>query len=123
MANAFDISQKIYNLPAFCLAAGKNFYYGQKLLLSEIGYLTVKSIRLLEIKQLQRMLQKELALAGKLTHEKSERDPDLQAKERKLSQDQIDFLEREIEFLKNELQNYRDKLIKKRVEKWNFADK
>ena len=123
MANTFDISEKIYNLSSFCLAAGKNFYYGQKLLLSEIGYLITKSIRLLEIKQLQRLLQKELNIAGKIAHSENISNPDLQAKERKLSKDQIDFLEREIQFLKDELQNYRKKLIEKRIEKWNFVDK
>lgn len=123
MAKTFDISKKISNLSLFCLAAGKNFYYGQKLLLSEISYLIIKSIRLLEIKQLQRLLQKELDLAEKISHSESVSNSDLQAKERKLSKDQIGFLEREIQFLKDDLQNYRKKLIEKRIEKWNFANK
>ena len=87
-----------------------------KLIGSELRWSVLRFLRSLEIKQMQKRLQKEYRKLGELS---ASRDGD--ADEVALCQKQIDFLEKEITFLKQELTSLRQDIITKRCRKWGLT--
>jgi len=93
---------------------------GLRLIPNEVAWNVMRRLRLWEIKQMQRRLEREYqtygrqALAAELT---SEADED-RGQEMELTRKQIDFLEKEVSFLTQELQNLRQNMVAKRRHKW-----
>ncbi len=110
---------KIRNFPPFFIEMGQTFINGQRVLASELKWLAVQAIRRLEIRQLEKLRQKEYALLGKFLNSRVRKEEDAShKKEIQLSKEQIHFLEKEISHLEQDLQDYREKLVSKRRAKW-----
>ncbi len=88
---------------------------GIKVLLSEIYWTILKSLRKWEICELKKRLNKEYAELGKLTAHNPKNK-----KEIKLCMEQIEFLKNEVEFLEKELEKIREEILKKREKNWNL---
>ena len=88
-----------------------------KLIGSELRWTVVRFLRSLEIRQMEKRLNKEYQKLGQLSASK---DKD-SATEAELCQKQIDFLEKEIHFLKQELTDLRHDLVRKRCRKWGLG--
>lgn len=110
---------KIGRLPSFFLEMGQTFINGQRVLASDLKWLAVQAIRQVEIRQLEKLRQKEYALLGKLLYSKPcEEELSSHKKEIQLSKDQLAFLEKEILHLEQELRDYRARLVAQRRARW-----
>ena len=87
-----------------------------KLIGSELRWAVVRFLRSLEIRQMEKRLNKEYQKLGQLSASQDRNH----ASEAELCQKQIDFLEKELLFLKQELTDLRMDLINKRCRKWGL---
>ncbi|MFO7877652.1 MAG: hypothetical protein R6U55_13820 [Desulfovermiculus sp.] len=87
-----------------------------KLIGSELRWAVVRYLRSIEIRQMEKRLNKEYQKLGQLLAA-SEKNNDAEAE---LCQKQIDFLEKELKFLKQELTDLRQDMINKRCRKWGL---
>lgn len=87
-----------------------------KIIGSELRWASVRFLRSLEIRQMEKRLNTEYQKLGKLSASQSQND----SAEAELCQKQIDFLEKELLFLKQELTDLRMDLINKRCRKWGL---
>ncbi len=114
-----SLLNKICSLPSFFIEMGQTFINGQRVLASEIKWLVVRLVRQLEIRQLEKLRQKEYTLLGEVAFKQLDTEQlSKQNEEVELSRAQLAFLEKEIDHLKQELATYRKNLITKRSENW-----
>jgi cell division protein FtsB len=86
-----------------------------KLIGSELRWAVVRSLRSIEIRQMEKRLNKEYQKLGQLSAQGQNN-----ADEVTLCQKQIDFLGKELMFLKQELTDLRQDVINKRCRKWGL---
>ena len=86
-----------------------------KLIGSELRWSVVRFLRSIEIRQMEKRLAKEYQRLGQLSVSQSK-----DAAEAELIQNQIDFLEKERQFLQQELTDLRNDLIVKRCRRWGL---
>ncbi len=98
------------------LSFWETFTLGIRVLFSEMHWHLLRGLRVWEIKQLNKRLEKEYQKMGELSRQEVE-DSEIQS-QKELCNNQIEFLEKEIDFLENELQRLRNDNIAKRRQKW-----
>jgi hypothetical protein len=93
---------------------------GLRLIPSEVGWNILRRLRLWEIRQMAKRLDREYQTFGRLkaAAEQSSQDSSGLNEELEVSRKQIEFLRTEIDFLKQELQNLRQNVLEKRRQKW-----
>ncbi|MFW5970752.1 MAG: hypothetical protein ACOCQT_01500 [Desulfovermiculus sp.] len=87
-----------------------------KLIGSELRWAVVRYLRSIEIRQMEKRLNKEYQKLGQLLAASAKNN----SAEAELCQKQIDFLAKELKFLKQELTDLRQDLINKRCRKWGL---
>ena len=92
------------------------FTLGIRVIISEIHWQLLRGLRVWEIKQLKRRLEKEYQKMGQLSRQ-AEENPETQS-QKELCNNQIEFLEKEIDFLEKELEKLRKDIISRRRQKW-----
>ncbi|MFW6324026.1 MAG: hypothetical protein ACOC0U_03090 [Desulfovibrionales bacterium] len=93
---------------------------GLQTVFSEWKWLGIKSLRTMELRQLNKRLDQEYLTLGRLQF--AEEKTSTIKEEIALCEKQISFLEEEIETLENELDKTRQDYIAKRIEHWNLPD-
>ncbi len=104
-----------------------NLLYGLKVVGSEIKWLALGGLRAFEIHRMEKRLDQEYQAVGKKVHEQAKaHDPGqgrpVRDEKVQLALKQIDFLQEEIAYLKEERKNFRREFVSQRANGLGFKE-